>query len=556
MLVCPHCHTLNPKDRESCSQCGAPLPSQNPIWFAAVVSAKFTASTLPPYLDSQQRYRFFDLGKLNEYGEIETRAYDLHPQLPPYFTNGVSSYSTDNQVPDLARPYLHPRCQSNSALPRLQDTWHNNGHTVVLLEDRSTLPRVLDRWRTVSSLQRLYWMYQMLDLWSILTALSCRSSLTQLHNLHLDGDRAICLQRLYSDPSDRPLTLTVLAQAWRTLFQSLSEPPPSDIARFLQQVERAILDHPQSIGDGLDDLIDRREEEDSEPTAWDDIESLEEEDITVTAPIAPVVYLEHGGKTDIGRHRPRNEDTFAIWTQRDFRETPAARTVTSRGLYVLCDGMGGHEGGDIASSMAAEIIVETLSQQWGDDLPNETAIREAIDRANRAIYDLNQDQSRQGSGRMGTTLVMLLVNGDRAAVAHVGDSRLYRLTARGGLQQLTTDHEVGQHAIRQGIDPAVAYSRPEAYQLTQALGPRDNDALRPDVRFFNLSENTLFLLASDGLTDNNLVEIYWETHLQPFLRESSDLDAAATELINLANTQNGRDNITAVLVRVSVRSQP
>ncbi|PPT09899.1 putative protein phosphatase [Geitlerinema sp. FC II] len=554
MLVCPHCHTLNPEGRQYCSQCGASIPSHKPVWFAAIVSTKFTASTLPPYLDPKQRYRFFDLGKLNEYGEIETRAYDLQPQLPPYFNCSVSSYSADSHVPKLAQPYCDPRCQANSAFPRLRDTWEGDDYTVVLLEDRSHLSRPLDCWRTVSPLQRLYWMYQMLDLWSILTAISCRNSLTQLHNLHLDSDRAICMQRLYADPSDRPPTLKTLGKTWTTLFQSLSEPPPPDLGEFLQQVERGVLADSDAIGDRLDRLIDALERDETEPTAWEDLEIVEEDDATLTVPIPPVVYLAHGGKTDIGRHRPRNEDTFAIWIQRDWRETPADRTLTSRGLYVLCDGMGGHDGGDVASAIASETVIETLSRQWNDGLPSETAIRDAIDRANQAIYDLNDEQSRHGSGRMGTTLVMLLVDGDRAAVAHVGDSRLYRLTVRGGLQLLTIDHEVGQQAIRQGIDPADAYSRPEAYQLTQALGPRDNAAVRPDVRFLNLSENTLFLLASDGLTDNNLVEAHWETHLKPFLREPSNLDAAAEKLIDLANDRNGRDNITAVLVRVSLRS--
>ena len=79
---------------------------------------------------------------------------------------------------------------------------------------------------------------------------------------------------------------------------------------------------------------------------------------------------------------------------------------------------------------------------------------------------------RSGSGRMGTTLVMAVVVNHQVVVAHVGDSRLYRLTRQKGLQQITVDHEVGQREIQRGIDPDIAYSRPDAYQLTQALGPR------------------------------------------------------------------------------------
>jgi serine/threonine protein phosphatase PrpC len=148
---------------------------------------------------------------------------------------------------------------------------------------------------------------------------------------------------------------------------------------------------------------------------------------------------------------------------------------------------------------------------------------------------------------------MLLVQNTKAAIAHVGDSRLYRLTRKRGLEQLTVDHEVGQREIRRGVEPGVAYSRPDAYQLTQALGPRNEQSIDPDVQFLELNEDTLFLLCSDGLSDNELVESHWQTHLAPLLSSRANLDRGILQLIELANEHNGHDNITAVLIRVKVR---
>jgi len=154
---------------------------------------------------------------------------------------------------------------------------------------------------------------------------------------------------------------------------------------------------------------------------------------------------------------------------------------------------------------------------------------------------------------MGTTLVMVLVQEAQVAVAHVGDSRLYRLSRRQGIEQVTVDHEVGQREIKRGVEKSIAYSRPDSYQLTQALGPRNEHFVAPDIEFFELNEDTLLLLCSDGLSDNDLIETHWQTHLQPLLSSRASLEQGVSELIDLANQYNGHDNITAVLIRGKVR---
>jgi protein phosphatase len=111
---------------------------------------------------------------------------------------------------------------------------------------------------------------------------------------------------------------------------------------------------------------------------------------------------------------------------------------------------------------------------------------------------------------------------------------------------------VGQREIQRGVDAAIAYDRPDAYQLTQALGPRDQESLFPSVTYLNFSEDTLLLLCSDGLSDNNLVEDYLYSHIDPILREKKGVVAGMDDLITLANEVNGHDNITGIAVRLKI----
>jgi protein phosphatase len=216
--------------------------------------------------------------------------------------------------------------------------------------------------------------------------------------------------------------------------------------------------------------------------------------------------------------------------------------------------MGGHACGEVASAKAVQSLKNFFASRWQkNQIPSEEIIREAILNANTEIYNANQDNDSYGSGRMGTTLVMMLIQDTTVAIANVGDSRAYRYTRKNHLEQLTLDHELGQVEIQRGVDPDVAYAMPDAYQLTQALGPRDNDFVYPDIRFFDVQEDTLFLLCSDGLSDNELLEEYQETHIQPMLSSRNNIEAGVIQLIDLANEYNGHDNITAIAVRMKVK---
>jgi len=288
--------------------------------------------------------------------------------------------------------------------------------------------------------------------------------------------------------------------------------------------------------------------------------------------VPPEVYLQsiaYAGKTDVGKQRDRNEDDFiTIFQTRNIDGKSQVSDRSDRGLFVLCDGMGGHEGGEIASAIAVNSISEQFRPFWIDTLPGERTLTEIISNANQAIFTKNESEQRLSLGRMGTTMVMLAIHDLDVMIAHVGDSRIYKVTNNpiksnqqkfpptnpeylsetAKLQQITRDHEVLNQLLDLGLDLESAQSRPDAHQLTQAMGPHPSDILDPDIKSFSLTESTLFLLCSDGLCDNDAIEQNWETHLLPILNRQIDIQTGVDNLIELGNKVNGHDNLTVILV--------
>jgi len=526
-------------------------------------------------------------------------------------------------IPAIAQTYIALCSRFCHVVPTIHNAWINDGQRIVLLEDRSEYPFMLSLWQAKDApppmLQILEWLHDMTQLWQHLETYHCEQSLLVLDNLRTDPeDQTLCLQRLYSNPTPEPLGLEKLGYLWQVLFaesqtthlEALScllsdlaegkltsveglQERIAAIANSLQaaygdlvgngrvnipvadDMQTDVLRPPaprppvplvtedwlQATGDRLragggamTQALEVDLDDSGEETRFDS------DDPTVVLPMQ-LFNLEEVGRTDVGR-RKHNEDYFGIETQVIKLESPSGKTLRARNLYVLCDGMGGHEGGEVASALAVDTIRNYFKETWQTPpfpelgsgvLPNVATMTAAVLQANQAIYDVNQQNGRSGSARMGTTLLALLISDAEAAIAHVGDSRVYRYTRKRGLEQLTVDHEVGQREIQRGVDPTVAYSRPDAYQLTQALGPRDENFVKPDVQYLELNEDMLLLLCSDGLSDNDLLEKHWESHIHPLLSSQTNLDKGVAELIDLANRYNGHDNITAIVVRVKVR---
>lgn len=566
------------------------------------------------YLDNQQRYRLIEPQSLNgaatdiepHYG-LSVKVLDCQPfqksplealleqQQAGSETFDIRLKSAPSAptapwnlrgIPGIAQPYLALKASYYQTLPAVHDAWQQAGEAVVLLEDRSGWQLLSELWDSeqLSTLQILYWLDEMAKLWQALEPWHCRQSLLETTNLRVDEDQALGLVRLYPDPTEQPLTLQDLGQMWQRLFDQSQRTQYTSLAALFQQMctqeigsihelrsrlESIARQHeamstqfdPNSNSDNAESADSLAADTPADPgrvqppkISYEAMSSNDGDELPTLILPMQLLSLDDAGCTDIGHQREHNEDSFGIQTLIQKVENPMGRSVQARGLYILCDGMGGHASGEVASGMAVEAIRRYFQEHWQDEqLPSEEIVREGVQVANQAIYEVNQKNARSGSGRMGTTLVMMLVQNTNVAIAHVGDSRLYRLTRKRGLEQLTVDHEVAQREIVRGVDPDIAFKRPDANQLTQALGPRGEQFVHPDVQILELNEDTLFIMCSDGLSDNDLVETHWQTHLAPLLSSRANLDQGILQLIELANEQNGHDNITAILIRVKVR---
>ncbi|MDX6648358.1 MAG: family protein phosphatase [Solirubrobacteraceae bacterium] len=226
-------------------------------------------------------------------------------------------------------------------------------------------------------------------------------------------------------------------------------------------------------------------------------------------------------KSDTGRQRRSNED-------RAFEQAP---------LFAVADGMGGARAGEVASKLVVETFADGLPAGGSEEERLAAAVREA----NSRIHELAQsDADRAG---MGTTVTAAYVGDTGVAIAHVGDSRAYRLRD-GRLERLTDDHSLVAELVRRGrLTEEEAEEHPQKSVITRALGPEAG--VEVDHHTHSGSDGDLFLLCSDGLTG-----MVPEDRIEQLLSESSSLRGAGQALIREANDRGGRDNITVVLFRV------
>jgi protein phosphatase len=524
------------------------------------------------YLDVQQRYQLIEpLPSIEPNETVMVTVLDCQPlQISPVkVLQNSATVPSETQMEAFiippAQAYFDLNTQFSQYFPQLQDAWEQPPQTLILLEDFTHFPRFSEKLKQpqTTTEQIIRWLQQMAELWGILTPWNCRQTVLEPANLHIQPTTppVLCLQRLYPDPPEGDLSLIELGQAWKRLFQESQRTVFGSLTELLQQLNQGEIQTLEQLQQGLTTALQEVQPVVTKPTGITqlqvdaDTSKPGESNLAPTVPKRlPLKQLEAVGGSSVGRQRQRNEDAYGIQTLSNYQQTLSGQTLDVKGLYVLCDGMGGHAGGEVASQLAVDTLRQYFHSEWVGELPTTEMIREAIEQTNHIIYDLNQQGVRSGVGRMGTTLVMAVVADNQVGVAHVGDSRLYRLTRQRGLEQITVDHEVGQRAIQQGVNPETAYSSPEAYQLTQALGPRDQSYLQPDIQFLEVSEDTVFILASDGLTDNNLLETYQSTHLDPLLESQNSLTDGVQALIDLANQYNGHDNITVILIRAYVAS--
>ena len=565
--------------------------------------------TVEKLLDSEQYLQFSRLNSENNF--VRAKVIDRYPLQKSYLATlqeqqmdilaelsqdlnnsylSIIQYWNLVGLPIQALPYLILE-KYTPTVPKIHDAWQQGEQEVVLLRDRSQWQLLTELWsqQELPLLQIIWFLDEMAKLWKPLHQISCAQSLLVNSNLRIDEDSAFCLQQLYMDRLDAPPTLKDLAKTWQFCFaeshldklDNLNQLLDLVISGEIIEIEQLRLElhniglcedeiesfdiHsnysdvniPQSKSNNLESN-QNLETTDEQYGFFDESESDTiytsefEEQATAMIPMQ-LNSVTEASYTHVGSQRDHNEDFFGVKTIIERTENNTANSLNVRGLYLVCDGMGGHAAGEVASAMAVENLQKYFQDRWHYDLPSHDEIKKGVLLANEVLYKTNIENSRSGSGRMGTTLVMALLQDTNLAIAHVGDSRIYRITKKQGLEQLTLDHEVGQREINRGVEPDIAYGRPDAYQLTQALGPRENNYVRPDIQSIEVTEDCLLLLCSDGLCDNDLLEENWQEYLQPLISSSSNLQEGLFKLIDFANEYNGHDNITAVLIRIKLK---
>jgi serine/threonine protein phosphatase PrpC len=248
--------------------------------------------------------------------------------------------------------------------------------------------------------------------------------------------------------------------------------------------------------------------------------------------------IEVAGETNVGMKRTHNEDNFSI--------------LEDSGLYIVADGMGGHASGEVASKMAVDALKEFFAatandpeRTWPYKMDRSKGYEEnrlitGIKLANLRIYESAQRDPRQRG--MGTTIVTMFAVEDGVYVAHVGDSRVYRIREK-QIEQLTEDHSLLNDYIKmKRLTPEEIANFPHKNVIVRALGMKDT--VKVDTRFEQPRASDVYLLCSDGLSgplsDDDMLQV---------CTAAPDLKTAASKLIEKANANGGPDNITVVLAR-------
>ncbi len=238
------------------------------------------------------------------------------------------------------------------------------------------------------------------------------------------------------------------------------------------------------------------------------------------------------GNTDIGRKRKSNQDSFVLAS--DLR------------LFVVADGMGGHNGGDIASQMAVKVIPEFFKKS--KELNQEQLLSSSIKEANRQIK--KYASTHPDLVGMGTTIVSLYFKGQNLYVGNVGDSRAY-LFSNNKIYQLSKDHSLVQEKLNYGVyNREQAAGDPQKNVLVRTVG--FDDEIQVDIFTYKVIRNDIFLICSDGLhgkvSDEDILFILNQEIPDPSKATKDSADRTITKLIQLANDNGGQDNITAIIV--------
>ncbi|MBD2138537.1 protein phosphatase 2C domain-containing protein [Anabaena sp. FACHB-1237] len=387
-----------------------------------------------------------------------------------------------------------------------------------------------DIWNQASSIRQIHWLWQIANLWEPLITERAGSSLLDPELLRVEG-QLIRLRELHLDEQNLP-SLVELGK----FFQKLASSAKPSIISCIQSISDALIQRKIISSEQLVQVLDR---------ALVKLERNQQTEITVCT------------KTDQGPNRQRNEDACYPPSQ-----TLVSKSPTDKTLAIVCDGIGGHEGGNVASNLAIDSITQKVPDVSSLSFENNPSqllsnLEQYIAYANDIISQKNDDQHKQGRQRMGTTIVMALPIAHEMYITHIGDSRAYWIT-KYNCHQVTLDDDVACREVRLGYALyREALQHSGSGSLVQALGMSKSSSLHPTSQRFIIDEDAVFLLTSDGLSDFDRVEEYWESEILPLLNDKTNIENVVNKLIEIANSKNGHDNATVALVHYQVRySEP
>ena len=509
----PHCAASNGIETRLCISCSTPIVKRY-LW-----SSKELDSSELEQIKVQGRYLPF--GK-----QIFL---DTEPGKPP---------QTAEEVPKDIVTYL----QLFSCYPHVPQAYGLLDSTGVWLFDYGTvpsdrsgklnypvelIPKLENLWVDATPLQQLNWLWQIAKLWQPLKSKKVASSLLDPELIRING-QIIQLLQLRADRDAEP-DLQQLGSLW---------------SKWAIKAHPSINQMLLQLADSLITGVVKQHQQ---------IVAVLEKAIDISRKAHQYSYQIYA-LSDSGPSRNNNEDAaYPIYD--DANNIP----VSEQGLAIVCDGVGGHEGGEIASEDTIEYLrnkISTLSAQQ-KSYSSRTILGKLakyINQSNDRISRRNDSEQRHERQRMGTTLVMALAYAQEMYLGHVGDSRIYWIT-RNSCHQLTIDDDLASREVRLGYAlyrDSLQY--PSAGALIQAIGMRDSAALHPNLQHYIIDDDCIFLLCTDGLSDFDRIEQQWQ-NLLPVLDGKQDIATAVKNLVALANEKNGHDNVTVALVHGRVKSQ-
>ncbi|AMA09463.1 PP2C family protein-serine/threonine phosphatase [Picosynechococcus sp. PCC 73109] len=450
---------------------------------------------------------------------------DTKPALPPVLTEtlppAIESYLR------LSTHLLHIPKVFGLLTP--QEGWLLEYPSVAL--DETGYPRwpnlfmpLTEAWQTATPLQQLNWLMQIAALLPDFVEHGVVPSVYYLGDWAVHGG-LIQVQKLRFEPN-QPLNLVRLGNLWAELLETVAPVIQPFCHRLQQGLSQGQIQDPQQLYGILRQGV-------------------------LELGRSPLEYhYRLYTKTDAGPSRDHNEDACF---------PPPGKVYPDAPLAIVCDGIGGHEQGEVASAIAIEQL-QTQLENLTDHPPEQAAqiqekLAAAVLQANDVICDRNDQENRQDRNRMGTTVVMAWVHAPELYLTHVGDSRIYRITTT-SCHQLTYDDDLGSREVRLGYalyKDALAY--PGSGALVQALGMNPSHSLHPTVTSLVLDQDAIYLLCSDGLSDDGQVEAHWAAEIAPLIQGKKDLTQVGDRLIEIANTKNGHDNSTIALLQVKVQGE-